>query len=196
MPLANRVDPFKNLVATPHRGAWMGNRGVLLSRTGTFRPFTSEKRWIICTLEFKGRKRPLMQPGLYTELFFLDEVTALAAGHRPCFECRTEEAKHFRDLAGFKSFPELDAQLHAERFDAQPLQEDWQKLPNGAMISCAGKALLVFNEGLYEWSFDGYQPVNLAELKIIEASVLTPQTTIAVLKRGYPAQMSLTVSIY
>lgn len=173
----------------------MGNRGVLVSRSGTKKPFTSEKRWIICLLEFKGRRRPLMQPGLYTELFFMDEATALSAGHRPCFECRREAAKLFRDLAGFKSFPELDARLHAERMSPQTLHEPWQDLPNGAMLGCGGRALLVLNGGLLEWSFNGYQPVDPSPLDKKSALLLTPQTTIEVLKRGYPVQISGSVKV-
>lgn len=190
MPLANRVDPFKNLVATPHRGAWMGNRGVLLSRTGTFRPFTSEKRWIICTLEFKGRRRPLMQPGLFTELFFLDEATALAAGHRPCFECRREAAREFKELAGFKSFPELDAQLQTERMSPETLTQDWQSLPDGAMIACLGQAYLVSSGQLYSWSHAGYQSAHLDAATGPDLTLLTPPTTLKVLSRGYQVQIS------
>lgn len=167
----------------------MGNRGVLLSRSGTFRPFTSEKRWIICELEFKGRRRPLMQPGLYTELFFLDEVTALAAGHRPCFECRREAAKEFKDLAGFKSFPELDAQLQRERTSPQMLTEDWQSLPDGAMIACLGQAFLVCRGQLYSWSHAGYQSEDFDPTASPDLTLLTPATTLNVLNKGYKAQI-------
>ena len=167
----------------------MGNRGVLLGRTGTFQPFTSEKRWIICQLEFKGRRRPLMQPGLYTELFFLDEATALAAGHRPCFECRREAAKKFRDLAECKTFPELDAQLHKERTSPHPLVEDWHSLPDGTMIAQLDQAFLVCRGNLYKWSHSGYEAAELFPALSQEIILLTPLTTIKILSKGYKPQI-------
>ena len=88
MPRQNRVTPFGEIVATPERGTFMGNRGVLHDAEGRIRRAWQLKRWIVCVLEFRGRKRQVMTPGRYTELFFLDEATALAAGHRPCAECR------------------------------------------------------------------------------------------------------------
>ena len=95
-PHQNRVDPFGRLVADPARGAWFGNRGCLHDDEGQIRRFHSGRRWIYCRLEFKGRRRELLQPGRYTELFFLDEVTAFAAGHRPCAECLRERFNEFR----------------------------------------------------------------------------------------------------
>ena len=90
MPRQNRVTPFGDIIATPHRGTFMGNRGVLHDAGGRIKRAWQLKRWIVCVLVFKGRKRQVMTPGHYTELFFLDEATTLAAGHRPCAECRRD----------------------------------------------------------------------------------------------------------
>ena len=95
MPRQNRVNPFGEIIATPERGTFMGNRGVLHDDEGRIRRKWQGKRWIVCVLEFRGRKRKVMTPSRYTELFFLDEATALAAGHRPCAECRRERFKSF-----------------------------------------------------------------------------------------------------
>ena len=96
--LQNRVDPFGNIIKTKARGAWMDNRGILHNEEQQIiRPFKL-KAWITCKLEFKGRKRQVMSPNRYTELFFLDEATSFAAGHRPCFECRRNDYHHFKSL--------------------------------------------------------------------------------------------------
>ena len=95
MPRQNRVNPFGEIIATPERGTFMGNRGVLHDEEGRIRRKWQGKRWLVCVLEFRGRKRKVMTPRRYTELFFLDEATALAAGHRPCAECRRERFKSF-----------------------------------------------------------------------------------------------------
>src|ERR1700761_169648 len=125
--LQNRIDPKGNIIQTSARGAWMGNRGQLHDRGKTIlRPFKL-KAWITCVLEFKDRHRQVMAPGLYTELFFLDEATAFATGHRPCFECRRDDAKKFK-TAWLKGNPEyqfndkiaigkIDDVIHAERID-------------------------------------------------------------------------------
>ncbi|HTJ10817.1 MAG TPA: hypothetical protein VL547_02270, partial [Dinghuibacter sp.] len=94
--LQNRVDPYGNIIFTPARGAWMGNRGLLHDAQQHIRRPFRLKAWIICVLQFKGRHRPVMAPGQYTELFFLDEATALSAGHRPCAECRREDFNRFK----------------------------------------------------------------------------------------------------
>src|SRR5512141_2915473 len=98
MPRQNRVTPFSKLIATPARGTLMGNRGALHNDQGQIRRQFQGQRWIICLLEFKGRRRSIMMPGQYTELFFLDEATALAAGHRPCAECQRERFNLFREF--------------------------------------------------------------------------------------------------
>src|SRR6202046_2498085 len=125
MPRQNRVTPFGKIIATPERGTFMGNRGVLHDDQGRIKRAWQVKRWLVCVLEFRGRHRTVMTPGSYTELFFLDEATALAAGHRPCAECRHERYNVFRHAwqlahAGTNSSPlptaeEIDRKLHEER---------------------------------------------------------------------------------
>src|SRR5437870_4460212 len=127
MPLQNRVTPFGEIVAAPERGLYTGNRGIIHdpeTRTLLQRRWTS-KVWIVCLCEFQGRRRRLMSPGTWTELFFLDEATALAAGHRPCFFCRRTDAEAFRSAwargngGRAPAAPEMDAILHAERLDGR-----------------------------------------------------------------------------
>ncbi len=196
MPLQNRVTPFGEIVATSERGTMFGNRG------GRFHdPFTlslgkrrfASRRWICCELSFKGRRRKVFGQG-YTELFFLDEATALAAGHRPCFECRYADAVRFREaFARGNRWPhvpradEMDIRLHAERRAPHALLDDGRALPDGAMIARSGKALLVLAGSLYTWSAAGY----LADPKIEPGPVylLTPPSIIAALSAGYRAQL-------
>src|SRR5688572_12995054 len=151
MPLQNRVTPEGEIVATPHRGLMMGNRGGcfhLPSRTLGARRWAT-RQWIACVLEFKGRHRPtMMQPNRYTELFFLDEATALAAGHRPCFECRRRDAERFAELwAGVQGrtererAPAMDDALHAERLDTARRKVTFRArradIPSGAFVRYA-----------------------------------------------------------
>src|SRR5580692_8691892 len=125
MAKQNRVTPFGDLIATPERGTFLGNRGVLHDAEGRIKRAWQLKRWIVCVLEFRGRKRSVMTPGHYTELFFLDEATALAAGHRPCAECRHARFLDFcnawkkgHSAKGGSARPtadEIDSRLHTER---------------------------------------------------------------------------------
>src|SRR3954464_7083940 len=128
MTRQNRLTPFGEIVAIPNRGTLMGNRGVLHDNAGAIRRAWQLRRWILCVLEFKGRKRAVMQPGCYTELFFLDEATGLAAGHRPCAECQRQRFNEFRTawVAGdyartegrTPTAVETDDRLHGERVGA------------------------------------------------------------------------------
>ncbi|HME85737.1 MAG TPA: hypothetical protein VKG91_14600 [Roseiarcus sp.] len=193
-PLQNRVDPFSEFHAVAARGAMMGNRGGRIHRndqTLAPRRWTS-KRWIVCVCEFKGRRREVWGPG-YTELFFLDEPTALAAGHRPCFECRREAAKAF--LAAFPNSSgfgadAMDDVLHRERLtDGQ--KRLWRSplgaLPEGAMIVLEGRAHAVRGGRPAPWSFKGYgEPLTLPTA--FEVDVLTPPSTVAALSAGYRPQ--------
>jgi hypothetical protein len=192
MPLQNRVDPFGQIHAVPDRGLFMGNRGGCFHRPDrTLKPrHWASRQWIICRLEFKGRKRPLMQPGLYTELFFLDEVTALAAGHRPCFECRRDTAKAFRGalaLPGPVRVADLDARIAGEVqsvLKGQSVREklDPASLPDGAFFASGGTAFLKLGQTGRPWSFSGYgAPTPLPQ----RATRLTPQATCAALAAGY-----------
>ena len=143
----NRVDPFGNLVADPARGSLMGNRGALHDEHGNIRRFHKGNRWIFCELEFKDRRRELMQPGQYTELFFLDEATAFAAGHRPCMECKRERAVEFRDAwaatnlnaeGAHVRLPMMDAMLQRERIgpsgDKITSKAKLSSLPDGVIV--------------------------------------------------------------
>ena len=193
MPLQNRVDPFGEIVAVPARGSFMGNRGGRLhrdDRTLATRRWAS-RQWICCVLDFKNRQRAVFGQG-YTELFFLDEVTALAAGHRPCFECRRADANAFaacwgRATGKVPSAPDMDRVLHAQRLDgrlqrrhALPLEP----LPDGAMIAIEGQAFAIRSDRLLPWSFSGYRDP-LPRRSGVAADVLTPPAILDVLRAGY-----------
>jgi hypothetical protein len=187
----NRVDPFGNLVADPARGTLFGNRGVLHAPDGTIaRRQSSEKRWIYCRLEFKGRRRRLLQPGRYTELFFLDEATALAAGHRPCAECMRARFNEFRAAWGAPALRagDLDAALHAERLTPAGGQATWRSrlgaLPDGTMVAIAGTPRLWREGYLRRWSSSGYGPPEPAD-PADEVTVLTPRSTTRALASGF-----------
>jgi hypothetical protein len=189
-PLQNRVDPFGELRATPERGGLMGNRGGRLHRDdqtlsgGRWK----NKHWLICVRAFKGRHRDVWGRG-YTELFFLDEPTALAAGHRPCFECRRQAAKAF--IAAFPGRPggadAMDEALHRERVENRA-KRLWRArlgdLPDGAMIARDRRAHAIRAGRLLPWSFAGYEaPGSLDADAFVD--VLTPPSTVAALKGGY-----------
>ena len=193
MPLQNRVTPFGDLVAVPERGMFMGNRGVLHDEERRIVRFSQGRRWICCLTEFTGRRRPLMVPGRYTELFFLDEATALAAGHRPCVECRRADAMRFRaswtDANGHDpgiTFAEIDAWLAEERLGAPGVMRRWRAesavLPDGAMVAIDGDAFLVEAGRLRPWSMAGYGPACAAPE---EVEVLTPRSIVAAIAAGY-----------
>lgn len=201
MPLQNRVDPFGQIHAVPDRGLFMGNRGGCFHRPDqTLKPrHWASRQWIICQLQFKGRRRPLMQPGLYTELFFLDEATALASGHRPCFECRSDAAKAFRDtlaLAAPVRAADLDARIAAEIqsvLKGQSAREtlDPSSLPDGAFFASGGTAFLKQGLAGRPWSFAGYgNPLPLPP----QATRLTPQATCTALAAGYRPALHATAA--
>src|SRR5690606_13288265 len=202
MPKQNRVTPDGQIIATPARGTFMGNRGILHNdQQEIVKPF-AHKAWIICQLRFKGRRRALIQAGNYTELFFLDEVTALAAGHRPCFECRRAAAEAFRNawLAGNPQFGlgdsvkvgEMDVVLHAERLTEAHYVKDRKKrtytavmqtLPNGTFIWWQERPYLVWHDALLPWTPAGYEAlVSRREGPVV---VLTPPSIVAALAHGY-----------
>ncbi|MBA4179790.1 MAG: hypothetical protein C0506_04305 [Anaerolinea sp.] len=206
MTLQNRVDPFGQIVATPARGTFYGNRGGCFhdNNQQLTRARWASRQWIVCVLQFKGRHRePLMQPGLYTELFFLDEATALAAGHRPCFECRRADAKRFFEalLAGIPGLvaegdklrvDTVDRRLHDERVDTRTKAKRTtlavlSDLPDGAMVALpahSSRAFLKLETKLLPWSFEGYgAPVSPPASSAV--TVLTPPTTVAALRAGY-----------
>jgi hypothetical protein len=168
MPLQNRVDPFGNLIRTAARGAMMGNRGGALHNADReiVRSYKS-RRWITCVLEFRGRHRIVMSPNRYTELFFLDEAVAFAAGHRPCAECRRERYNAFREAwrcHNKQSSPpfadEIDLELHPVRIDKERNKVTYQAalrlLPDGCFAQIDGSAYLVLGDALLLWTPEGY----------------------------------------
>ncbi len=198
MPLPNRVDPFGTIFATPERGGFMGNRGGRLhdARRTIVRRWTS-KAWITCLLAFKDyRRREVMGPESYTELFFLDEATALAAGHRPCAECRRADYNRFKALfmeaqaalgVSVRTALDMDAVLHRERLARPRARARAADLPDAAMVALDGQAWLKLRDRLRVWTPGGYGASR--SLPEGEVEVLTPVATLAVLRAGYPAQM-------
>ena len=201
MPLQNRVSPFGEIVATAHRGRFTGNRGIIhdpATRTLLNRRWSS-KAWITCVCEFRGRRREVMSRRSWTELFFLDEATSFAAGHRPCFYCRRDDATAFRDAwaagnsrARFYA-TEMDTVLHGERLDGRdkrlhPLRVSPFKLPDGAMVTGEGESYLIAGGEAWRWSFAGYAR---ASTNLADAKLLTPPSIVNALREGYPVQIGL-----
>jgi hypothetical protein len=205
VPLQNRVDPFGEIHAVEWRGMFTGNRGVIHDPdTKTLlRRRWSTKAWIICTCEYKGKRRQVMGRNApsgnagWTELFFLDEVTALAAGHRPCFYCRREQAKEFARCYG-EAFGvtntkvrEIDGRLHEERqaSGGEPetiTAEGIAALPDGVMVAVDGNAHGAMSGALSPWHFNGYGlPFEHGANAGAVMKLITPPTTLAVLKAGY-----------
>jgi len=189
MPLQNRVTPFAELIVSPTRGMMMGNRGGRIhdaARNLGARRWAS-KQWICCKLDFKNRQRRVWGDS-YTELFFLDEVTAFAAGHRPCFECRRKDAQAFATaFPRVHSAPEMDAVLHRERLDGRSKRMHRfviDALPDGAMIARNGEAFAVRSQKLLRWTPSGYDRT-APRPRGIDVDVLTPSSVLKVLKRGY-----------
>jgi hypothetical protein len=193
VPLQNRVTPFGEIVATPERGTMMGNRGILHDDRRELVRSTQVRRWICCVTSFKGIRRVVMKPHSYTELFFLDETTALAAGHRPCFECRRTAAVAFqaawtRAFGDHVNADQMDRVLDTERRVAKTGKKRTHEaeagsLPDGAMVAWDGSAWLVFRGRLRRWTPAGY--ANSARLGSEVVDVLTPRTTTEVLRAGY-----------
>jgi hypothetical protein len=187
MPHRNRVTPWGEIVATPERGTLMGNRGVIHDDGGTIVRDWRVRRWIACRLEFKGRRREILQPRRWTELFFLDEATAIAAGHRPCAECRRADYRRWQtawEAAGLGSTraDDMDHVLHADRTGPSGRQRV-SDLPEAAMVRLDGRAWLVDAGDLLAWSFAGYGERRPAPPEPVE--VLTPAAAVAVLAAGY-----------
>jgi hypothetical protein len=192
MPLQNRVNPFGEVVALPGRGSMMGNRGILHNdQRRIVTPF-QVKRWIACVLEFRGRRRSVMTPHRYTELFFLDEAAAFSAGHRPCAECRRADYKRFRELwqralGGPAGADSMDRRLHADRLQGKKkrtFRADLASLPDGAYVVWHEKPHLVWGRELLEWSDSGYTN-RIARSPRGEVEVLTPRAIVEILAAGY-----------
>jgi hypothetical protein len=201
MSRQNRVTPLGKIVATPERGTLTGNRGVLHDARGRIRRAWQNKRWIICLLNFRDRKRQVMSPGKYTELFFLDEATALAAGHRPCAECQRERFNTFRRAwvvglnegsSRLPSASEIDERLHSERLTPEDAKRTFvaalADLPDGIFVTIPewGEGIyLVCCDGLHVWSAGGYTERRSRPAGDVAVSVLTPVPTVAALRMGY-----------
>lgn len=203
MPLQNRVDPFGDILALPLRGLFTGNRGIIHdpdTKTLTVKRWTS-KAWLVCRCDYKDVRREVMATRSWTELFFFDEATALAAGHRPCFQCRKDDAEAFRAAwadgngTSAPSARNMDAVLHKERLQARrkrlnmlltPLDE----LPDGAMIAAAGKAYLIAGGRPHLWGDAHY---TRTETVPFVDGLLTPPSTLRTLKAGYRPRLHSSV---
>jgi hypothetical protein len=202
VPRQNRVTPFGNIIATPERGTFFGNRGVLHDAWGHIQRPWQLKRWIVCVLEFRGRKRTVMTPGSYTELFFLDEATALAAGHRPCAECRhgrfidfcnAWNHVHPRDCGpqGRPTADTIDNRLHAERVahdrSKRTLTLALDNLPDRVFVlleKWGEQPWLVAGAQLLQWSAGGYKE-RRRRPKGTQVRVLTPPSTVRAIRADY-----------
>jgi len=194
MALQNRVDPTGKICFTPYRGRLMGNRGCLHnSKQEIVRPY-KVKAWIYCELEYKGWHRPVMQPGKYTELFFLDEATALAAGHRPCGLCKRPALKAFKSLwkkANHReglTLTEIDQLLHQERIQREyPILRMTKDLPDGILFSINSIYYLKQGVHLWPWSFAGYgKPVPISEFE--QGQLITPPSIVKAIQEGFTVQ--------
>jgi hypothetical protein len=192
MPLQNRITPFGEIVAIQGRGLVIGNRGLLHDDERHIVRQSQVRRWIACRLAFRGRHRQIMRPRSWTELFFLDEATALAAGHRPCAECRYADYRRFRELwiACFDepvSADTMDRKLHAERVVARrkvTYRANVRALPDGTYVAIDGTAWLVWGDKLLAWSGEGYMR-RLPRPAPGDVEVLTPRSIVAILTAGY-----------
>ncbi|MBR1269946.1 hypothetical protein JQ629_20740 [Bradyrhizobium sp. AUGA SZCCT0222] len=195
MPLQNRVTPSGDIVADPHRGLYTGNRGIIhdpLTKT-LLKKHWASPAWITCVCEFRGWRRQVMGTRSWTELFFLDEATAFAAGHRPCFFCRRDDANRFRaaweegnGVADVLA-RDIDAVLHRERLDKgkkrlHSLPLPVERLPDGAMVQAGAESFLIVAGRPLQWSMAGYREVNEA---IEDAMLLTPPSTLRAMGAGY-----------
>ena len=195
MPLQNRVTPTGEIIATPHRGLFTGNRGIIhdpTTKTLLTRRWASPA-WLTCVCEFRGRRREVMGGRSWTELFFLDEATAFAAGHRPCFFCRRDDAVRFRAaweegnrVKGVRA-RDIDAVLHRERLSGgnkrlHTLPKPLEQLPDGAMVQRESEIYLIAQGRALSWSPAGYRSAQTAPQA---AMLLTPPSTLRALSAGY-----------
>lgn len=199
MPLQNRVNPFGDIVSVSARGTYMGNRGIIhdaKTKTLLTRRW-QHQAWICCVLSFKGCQHPIMGSSAYTELFFLDEATALAAGHRPCAYCRRADFNAFKeawieakqpDGDRFLNAPEIDRTLHRERVTRKREKVMYvacvDDLPDGVMVVRSGRALLISGDNVLPWTPYGYEEA-LPRPTSVRFSVLTPRSAVQVMAAGY-----------
>jgi len=203
MPLQNRVTPTGRLEAVPARGAWTGNRGIIHNDRREVVAQWRSKAWITCLLDFQGRRRKVFSPGIWSELFFLDEATAFAAGHRPCAYCRRPRYREFRDAWG-RANPgavdsprplatQIDARLHAERVGPQREKRMWRErfgtLPPGAFVTMEGTACLLWDGKVLPWSHEGYGQALPKPAAGDDVNVLTPASMVAMFRAGFRPQV-------
>ena len=195
MPLQNRVTPTGDIVADPHRGIFTGNRGIIHDpATKTLlKKRWSSPAWITCVCEFRDWRRKVMGGRSWTELFFLDEATAFAAGHRPCFFCRRDDANRFRaawqrgnGVTDVRA-KEMDAVLHRERLERSkkrlhPLPVSLAELPDGAMVQAGTESFMIVQGRALLWSMAGYRTADRA---VVDAMLLTPPSTLRAISAGY-----------
>lgn len=203
MPLQNRVDPWGQLQAVSTRGALLGNRGIIHNEKKQIVAQWRSKAWITCQSQFKGRKSPVFAPDAYSQLFFVDEATAFAAGHRPCAECRRDRYNEFKSAwiqsnremieTENPTAIEIDKVLHSERvFEAKrkrTFEAQLGTLPQGTFIELERKALLLWRGKLFEWSFDGYTRSNLLLSPSRSVAVLTPRSVVRMFASGFTPQV-------
>lgn len=205
MPFQNRVQPTGDIIADPARGDFIGNRGIIHSEDQTLGTARwSHNAWICCTLDWQGRKRPIMRGRNWTELFFLDEAVAMAAGHRPCGYCRRKDYARFveawADHAGVRpKAPEMDKTLHAARVVSRTRTQkrsiaQLQDLPLGAMILCNGTAYLVQQDAILPYQRAHY---GLPEIRINHetVTVLTPESMLSTIRAGYIPALHATAGL-
>lgn len=188
----NRVTPVGDIVAIPLRGAWTGNRGMLHTGRDIVR-FHGGDLWITCALEFRGRWQRQWQPHHYTFLFFHDEAVSFAAGHRPCAECRRSSYVAYKEAFGASSAGEINRVLHGERIVRGTHRRrlhsmEWLSLPDGTFVLESGVPALVVDDSLVEWGHGGYGR-RTARPRSGRAEVITPPSTVGVLRAGYPVQI-------
>lgn len=207
MPLQSRVDPWGRLNAVSERGAWLGNRGCLVDdRRNIVRQWRLEA-WITCTLEYKGKRRKVFAPKTWTELFFLDEATAFAAGHRPCAFCRRSRYTEFKSawlaanpglVAANPPVAEIDRVLQRERVapdgGKQASRMQYGDLPVGTFIELQGDAHVVLPGALERWSFGGYAQADAPAAGQV-VSVLTPPSVVRMFRAGFRPQIDASATI-
>lgn len=208
MTLQNRVDPWGRLQAIEARGAWLGNRGILHDDQKRVIAPWRHKAWVTCRLDYQGIKRKIFSPGSYSELFFLDEATALAAGHRPCAECRRDRYNEFKALwssanpehADSASVPiaVIDKQLHSERAvrggGKVTFAAPFGEVPDGAFIELDKDACLVWSGRLWRWAASGYMPATRVPAAGESVAVLTPLSIVKAIRAGFVPQVHASAS--
>lgn len=191
MPERNRVTPYGEIIRSPLRGAWMGNRGCIHREHEIVRPWAC-RRWIICALEFKGYVAPKWVPGRWTALFFYDEAVAFSAGHRPCALCRRAAYDEYCKAIAMTGADAIDARLHDERVirrEKRTHAMPWRDLPAGTFVEVDGTPHVALQKAIRPWSpFAGYG-ADRARPHAGEARVLTPPLSVRALLAGYAAQI-------